>query len=911
MIQAVKSDLSTKLQESALLHASYVVYSVLCVRGGAEKLSWNLEEIEEFQSTIILAQSDSSASKLQIAADHFIAAFLDAQMLARSQNQLRLSGHFDYQQVATSIPMNEPREAMAQRKIEATKALEEWNSILARTRAAGYAANWFNNRQIGIIVNALQRGSAGNLAISLLQSFSSAEHSDSFFQCALKHWVDESSSSEADAFSVTACQGSTAQLQRSTSRKAILADTAPELELSNLESVVGSAAAALDLAMLETLSSTICEMPETVTDPESERYLQPVSLILLESHKDVDKQAMLLYRHAESAPTRDTCVFCTGSEFDDVERLLLRWAASERYGRERQLYSLISVDSLTVDEQSILLQKISQMQAGTDARLVLLATKNCLVATELAESTLEVPSGSSESIRKYLSNSLWNLMAVLSPDAGSGKTFAVRQMASEEDLTYVHCPINRALSRAEFVSLLQLQTHQCRSHTSKTVLDMQCVSTIAADKQLLVHIDVADQVDTSFNSLLLECAVFGSILDHSGCAFTLPTHAHGRVVVELACGRVGRESLMAQLPILKFLPRVFQENTSPNLCISAQGLATGGHVDTSCHEYSPAEQLQFVCYALHILENGFFGPYSRLLHAGRSSMRSALVTRIEEGVGFYARYEDDPNETEHFFTFKDKSIIRQDSSGSFPSKYVGPEQHAELDGSQCLALLMKYASEKGAGASFWSLWTFVSFLHHQLREMEIPSSPIALVCGNDESVKFEFVKYLVRTANEFAGSQIEADGSVRPWAASDHDCLLFSNSTSCVHFLSLSPLDMRSRMPTKFVDLLDARGIHIGKPLEELNAEFHDILGALTGIERTIDDALNLLSHPFVLTGDGVIKLLAIAQRLHYGIPVLLMGECGCGKTTIIKYLAAWLAAELIVLDVHGGTTEQGVKPAA
>ena len=32
-----------------------------------------------------------------------------------------------------------------------------------------------------------------------------------------------------------------------------------------------------------------------------------------------------------------------------------------------------------------------------------------------------------------------------------------------------------------------------------------------------------------------------------------------------------------------------------------------------------------------------------------------------------------------------------------------------------------------------------------------------------------------------------------------------------------------------------------------------------------------------------------------------------CGKTTIIKYLAAWLAAQLFVLDVHGGTTEKEV----
>ena len=39
------------------------------------------------------------------------------------------------------------------------------------------------------------------------------------------------------------------------------------------------------------------------------------------------------------------------------------------------------------------------------------------------------------------------------------------------------------------------------------------------------------------------------------------------------------------------------------------------------------------------------------------------------------------------------------------------------------------------------------------------------------------------------------------------------------------------------------------------------------------------------------------------GIPVVLSGECGCGKTFVIRFLAEWLHASLLVLNVHGGTT--------
>ena len=34
------------------------------------------------------------------------------------------------------------------------------------------------------------------------------------------------------------------------------------------------------------------------------------------------------------------------------------------------------------------------------------------------------------------------------------------------------------------------------------------------------------------------------------------------------------------------------------------------------------------------------------------------------------------------------------------------------------------------------------------------------------------------------------------------------------------------------------------------------------------------------------------------------MGECGCGKTELVRYLCAWSKLPLLTLNVHGGTTE-------
>ena len=64
------------------------------------------------------------------------------------------------------------------------------------------------------------------------------------------------------------------------------------------------------------------------------------------------------------------------------------------------------------------------------------------------------------------------------------------------------------------------------------------------------------------------------------------------------------------------------------------------------------------------------------------------------------------------------------------------------------------------------------------------------------------------------------------------------------------------------------------------------------------------------MTADSVLKMCAIVTRARCGLPVVLMGECGCGKTELVKCLTEYLGAELVNLGIHGGTTEQDILSA-
>jgi hypothetical protein len=63
----------------------------------------------------------------------------------------------------------------------------------------------------------------------------------------------------------------------------------------------------------------------------------------------------------------------------------------------------------------------------------------------------------------------------------------------------------------------------------------------------------------------------------------------------------------------------------------------------------------------------------------------------------------------------------------------------------------------------------------------------------------------------------------------------------------------------------------------------------------------------YVVTVDNLIKLMSIQQRLKYGLPVLIMGETGCGKTALVNFIASTLDFHLYTLDIHGGITDHAI----
>lgn len=73
---------------------------------------------------------------------------------------------------------------------------------------------------------------------------------------------------------------------------------------------------------------------------------------------------------------------------------------------------------------------------------------------------------------------------------------------------------------------------------------------------------------------------------------------------------------------------------------------------------------------------------------------------------------------------------------------------------------------------------------------------------------------------------------------------------------------------------------------------------------------LQTLNTEYALTPDNLLKMVLIMLRVKSHIPVVIMGETGCGKTSLIRYLATISGVDFYVLNIHAGIEEDEILEA-
>uniref|UniRef100_H0WTB7 E3 ubiquitin-protein ligase RNF213 n=1 Tax=Otolemur garnettii TaxID=30611 RepID=H0WTB7_OTOGA len=271
-------------------------------------------------------------------------------------------------------------------------------------------------------------------------------------------------------------------------------------------------------------------------------------------------------------------------------------------------------------------------------------------------------------------------------------------------------------------------------------------------------------------------------------------------------------------------------------------------------------------------------------------------------------------------------------------------QEGSVEGTpeECLQHFLIYC---GVINPSWSeLRNFARFLNYQLRDCEASPFCDPIVIGDTlRGFKNFVVTFMIFMARDFATPTLNTsdqspgkhtvnmDGvkeedlapfSLRKrWESEPHPYVFFNGDHTSMTFIGfyLQPnrngnVDAVSRLDGKVIkrDIMTV-DLYKGLLLQRVpfNVDYdklprHEKLERLCralGIQWPMDP-----DETYELTTDNMLKILAIEMRFRCGIPVIIMGETGCGKTRLIKFLSdlrrgGTLAGTLRLVKVHGGTT--------
>ncbi|KAM6896925.1 E3 ubiquitin-protein ligase rnf213-beta [Xenentodon cancila] len=270
------------------------------------------------------------------------------------------------------------------------------------------------------------------------------------------------------------------------------------------------------------------------------------------------------------------------------------------------------------------------------------------------------------------------------------------------------------------------------------------------------------------------------------------------------------------------------------------------------------------------------------------------------------------------------------------------------DPSDCLHHLLSYC---GMEDPSWSeLKNFSWFLNVQLKDCEN-----SIFCDPDfladqlPGFKGFIVKFMILMARDFASPSLNTSNESpmqhiansmeddfltrltirKRWENESHPYVFFNADRSSMSFLGFNVQTCQRRNTLNAVDPhsnkiliqhvmtqdvfqgLQRQRISLTEDFDQLpRADKIKRISCVVGAQKGMTDRGFDPDPTYELTTDNVMKMLAIHMRFRCGIPVVIMGETGCGKTRLVRFLCMLQreyrpVENMVLVKVHGGTTAQ------
>ncbi|KAH1171819.1 hypothetical protein KIL84_007437, partial [Mauremys mutica] len=653
------------------------------------------------------------------------------------------------------------------------------------------------------------------------------------------------------------------------------------------------------------------EMLKYLTSPETaviERNL-PVGLeagkpCLVTCKEEQMLPSMLsVYTHSERAPlpTYDEVLVCTPETEEEEIELIVRRALSPD-PRHKKIYCLLGAEKLVYKVSKnleSLFFHFAQSCSNADYRFLIFCdakAHNSYVMTAFDTYKVSFSCDTGVEIQKYLKTHLrvpsgvapvtqvfeepfqQNVKFVFSERAGMGKSLFVanttrKAKTPSENAGLSHKTIRLTESEIDFGFLLE----ELRSLEQKP--------TEAGPR--IFHIDISPVVSKGLYKLLIELCILRHIQSPDGMVWKC-RKSHLYLIEYLVRGK-GISSTRKQ------------EMTS--------------EMEQAFLGLLPAVKCMSPTEVLEMLKNN----------------RSGAPAEVEQQLLDSDTFRGDAFQRSYQYISRYQRKANLDSFCFTPGKIEGTQE-------ECLSLLLESCGRKNP--SWTELSNFTRFLNLQLKKCENSVfCSIDLVQEGFQGFKAFVIKFMITMSKDFAlPSLAMADESSpseeekmdedsvlrgyqlrRKWEQESHPYIIFHADNHSMEFLgfhinrSFDAVDAHSQaiLEEKVIDrhlyrTLEAQKVPFNKKFEDLSREEQlETLCSVFGVRSSQDP-----DESYQLTLDNTMKMLAIHLRFQCGIPVIVMGETGCGKTKLVQFMCSLQRAgrdvqNMMLVRVHGGTSSK------
>ncbi|KAE8283229.1 E3 ubiquitin-protein ligase rnf213-alpha [Larimichthys crocea] len=652
------------------------------------------------------------------------------------------------------------------------------------------------------------------------------------------------------------------------------------------------------------------ESEEDISDDNTRNLIQrqlPKGLVtgnpnlIVCPHDDVLTSCITIYMSSESEtlPTYDEVLLCNSSTPYEQVELFLRRCLSTGY-RGQKIYSLLYGDLLTYDVSSKVENffKRMKMESRKDYRLVIICSserEHAYLPSAFSQYRLHmVPQEPLKRIQRYLHKHFvvpadqvsaaaafkdrLCVGVVTSKRAGVGKSLYIKRLYEK---------LKHSTKKSSMMKCIRL----IEPNVDENVILQSLLNTPKRKELMMFHFDITSSVQKGLHDFLFKLLILRYLMDSEGKMWRCSDK---------------------QLYLIEMLESTVKSSRNPS------------------------QQDQTVNSTFtDVFPNIFCRPPKEVLMLEMRRQEDPTIVGTDDPLMDDEEFRSAAFQRPYQYLKRFHNRIDLDAF-----TYQGVEgSHVE-----CLQMLLMYC---GIMDPSWAeLRNFAWFLNLQLQDCETSVFCDATFIGDTlGGFKTFVVDFMILMAKDFATPSLSIsdqspgrlqmdltgvrDEDLAPflirkrWEKEPHPYIFFNDDHVSMTFIGFH-LQLNEQNSVDAIDPTSGtvikknvmtKQLYEGLQLQRVpfNIDFDGLprgekierICRVLGIQWPLDP-----DESYELTTDNILKMLAIHMRFRCGIPVIIMGETGCGKTRLIRFLCelrrSGVATEnMKLVKVHGGTTSE------